>query len=47
MPAELSGVLSLPEAVAPWIRPLGLALLHALWQGLVIGALASAAWKPA
>ena len=45
MPAELSGVLSLPEAVAPWIRPLGLALLHALWQGLVIGALAALALR--
>jgi beta-lactamase regulating signal transducer with metallopeptidase domain len=45
MPAELSGILSLPEAVAPWIRPLGLALLHALWQGLVIGALAALALR--
>jgi beta-lactamase regulating signal transducer with metallopeptidase domain len=45
MPAELSGILSLPEAVAPWIRPLGLALLHALWQGLAIGALAALALR--
>lgn len=45
MPAELSGILPLPEAVAPWIRPLGLALLHALWQGLAIGALAAPALR--
>jgi beta-lactamase regulating signal transducer with metallopeptidase domain len=45
MPAELSGILPLPEAVAPWIRPLGLALLHALWQGLAIGALAALALR--
>lgn len=37
--------LSLPDAVAPWIRPLGLTLLHALWQGLVIGALAAIALR--
>jgi beta-lactamase regulating signal transducer with metallopeptidase domain len=45
MPADLSGILPLPEAVAPWIRPLGLALLHALWQGLAIGALAAPALR--
>lgn len=45
MPAELSGILPLPEAVAPWIRPLGLALLHALWQGLAIGSLAALALR--
>lgn len=37
--------LSLPDAVTPWIRPLGLTLLHALWQGLVIGALAAIALR--
>lgn len=37
--------LSLPDAVSPWIRPLGLTLLHALWQGLVIGALAAVALR--
>ncbi|MBX3710769.1 MAG: hypothetical protein KF800_02245 [Lysobacter sp.] len=36
----LADLLPLSEAIAPWIRPLGLALLHALWQGLAIGALA-------
>jgi beta-lactamase regulating signal transducer with metallopeptidase domain len=45
MPAELSGLLPLPEALALWIRPLGLALLHALWQGLAIGALAALALR--
>ena len=38
-------VLSLAEIAAPWIRPLGLTLLHALWQGLVIGALAAIALR--
>lgn len=42
MAAEL---LSLSDAVAPWIRPLGLTLLHALWQGLLIGALAAMALR--
>lgn len=46
MSAEfLAGILPLPEAAAPWIRPLGLALLHALWQGLAIGALAALALR--
>ena len=37
--------LSLPDVIIPWIRPLGLALLHALWQGLAIGAVAAIALR--
>lgn len=37
--------LPLSDTMAPWIRPIGLTLLHALWQGLLIGALAAIALR--
>ena len=37
--------LPLSDTMAPWIRPIGLTLLHALWQGLLIGALAAVALR--